>query len=221
MSFPARGLPVLAPTRLVREIALLLSWAGGGMRPPMGAGGMQSTEDDEFSIRPTSRGARMGSRGPLAPVNVATGFSQPGGMTKEGPVQISQTEQDLARNGIDTVFDPTARSGSSSAGLGPGAPGAGGIGNPTMGLAPRMDTSDIRGLLTRVPPPNTTVQCYIVRKKGAMVRILPHVWCRIPADRARACVLSIGHVRIVQAVPAGVCVCWTRSHEQQVPAVRA
>ena len=31
-----------------------------------------------------------------------------------------------------------------------------------------MDTSDIRGLLMRVPPPDTTVQCYIVRKKGAM-----------------------------------------------------
>ena len=139
------------------------------MRPPMGAGGMQSTDDDEFSIRPTSRGARMGSRGPFAPVNVAAGFSQPGLMAKEVPAQISQTEQDLARSGIDTVFDPTARSGSSSAGLGPGA-GAGGLGNPTTGLAPRMDTSDIRGLLTRVPPPNTTVQCYIVRKKGAMVR---------------------------------------------------
>ena len=135
------------------------------MRPPMGAGGMQSTDDDEFSIRPTSRGARMGSRGPLAPVNVAAGFSQPGLMAKEIPAQISQTEQDLARSGIDTVFDPTARKGSSA---GPGAPG--GIGNPTAGLAPRIDTSDIRGLLTRVPPPNTTVQCYIVRKKGAMVR---------------------------------------------------
>ena len=32
----------------------------------------------------------------------------------------------------------------------------------------RMDTSDIRGLLMRVPPPDTTVQCYIVRKKGTM-----------------------------------------------------
>ena len=139
------------------------------MRPPMGAGGMQPTNDDEFSIRPSSRGARMGSRGPLAPVNATAGFSQPSGMVKQTPAQISQTEQDLARNGIDTVFDPTARAGSSTTGAGPGAPG--GLGNPTAGLAPpRMDTSDIRGLLTRVPPPDTTVQCYIVRKKGAMVR---------------------------------------------------
>lgn len=144
------------------------------MRPPMGAGGMQSTNDDEFSIRPTSRGARMGSRGPLAPVNVAAGFSQPGGMAKETPVQISQTEQDLARNGIGTVFDPTTKGGPSASGS--GAPGVGGIGSPTMGLAPaRMDTSDIRGLLTRVPPPDTTVQCYIVRKKGAMVRVPLHM----------------------------------------------
>ena len=35
-------------------------------------------------------------------------------------------------------------------------------------LLAEMDTSDIRGLLMRVPPPDTTVQCYIVRKKGAM-----------------------------------------------------
>jgi hypothetical protein len=150
-------------TQLARLVARV--GTGGGMRPPMGAGGMQSTtEDDEFSVRPTSRGPRMGGRGPLAPVNTMMGFAQPGGMTKEVPAQISQTEQELARTGIATVFDPTA------AGAGLGA-AASPMGNPSMGLpapGPRMDTSDIRGLLTRVPPPDTTVQCYIVRKKGTM-----------------------------------------------------
>ena len=55
-----------------------------------------------------------------------------------------------ARVGIETVFDPTG-----------GAGAAPGMGSPMGGMMPapkRMDTSDIRGLLMRVPPPDTTVQ---------------------------------------------------------------
>ena len=81
-----------------------LVFAGGGMRPPMGAGGMTATDDDEFSMRPTSRGARMGGRGPMIPTGNTMGFDQPGGMSKDTPTQISATEQELARVGIETVF---------------------------------------------------------------------------------------------------------------------
>ena len=42
------------------------------------------------------------------------------------------------------------------------------VAESALSVFAEMDTSDIRGLLMRVPPPDTTVQCYIVRKKGAM-----------------------------------------------------
>ena len=76
---------------------------------------------------------------------------------------VSQTEQQLAAMGLVTSFDPTLpKGGGTGGGARGGHRGSSGDGQHANSAAPApaptMDTSDIRGLLNRVPPPNTTVQ---------------------------------------------------------------
>ena len=97
---------------------------------------------------------------------------------------MSQTEQQLAAMGLVTSFDPTLPKGGSTGGGGArggqhrGSSGDGQHANSAAPApAPTMDTSDIRGLLNRVPPPNTTVQVCV-----AAVSLTPPYSCGVPAS---------------------------------------
>ena len=77
---------------------------------------------------------------------------------------VSQTEQQLAAMGLVTSFDPTLPKGGIGGGARSGDRGSSGDGHANSAApapAPTMDTSDIRGLLNRVPPPDTTVQVWL------------------------------------------------------------
>ena len=98
---------------------------------------------------------------------------------------VSQTEQQLAAMGLVTSFDPTLPKGGGTGGGGArgghrgSSAGDGGHANSAAPApAPTMDTSDIRGLLNRVPPPNTTVQVCV----AAVLSLTPPYSCGVSAS---------------------------------------
>jgi hypothetical protein len=163
--------------RMQMQARMARGQLAGGMQRPISMMAPSASEHDEFSVRPQSRGGTS-MRGPFAPVNTMPGGASGGsgadclsdgsGGRRSAPLaQISQTEQQLARMGLATEYDPSAEKG---AGGGSRASRAAAINSPAR---PVMDMSDVRGLLNKVPPPNTTLQCYIVRKKKGLFKAFP------------------------------------------------
>mmetsp|Transcript_6545 Transcript_6545/g.22557 ORF Transcript_6545/g.22557 Transcript_6545/m.22557 type:complete len:306 (-) Transcript_6545:67-984(-) len=85
-----------------------------------------------------------------------------------------EMEQQLASQGMDSVYDPEEETVAQHGRSGGPPPSQSGETHQTAPLkSPKVDTSDMRSFLMQPGPKNGPVQCHIIRDKGGSTKLFP------------------------------------------------